>query len=337
MGFIGSTKNADGSAVVSDRNLVLGQRSFKRTDDNSEQMAIDGRASGTGTVLWNGTGVGDTGGDWTRSGVGVESSVDPHSGTNALITGLVAAGSNINFDNGTMIDVAGTYSSLEFWIQPHAYPTGSRLRVLWLDAGNNAVGSNVLVSDYTTNMDVDVWQKVTIPISDFSLTGNVQKLRFRTLNADNQDYHLDDIELIQPGNGGPYRFQVAAPDATTQYHISMLVLMVSEDELGWDDNKFADITALENGLLLRQRDTDLAEDNILWKFNSKDNVDLFGRYHPQESFVFNNGKLLVGFMVKPGKASIVVTDKKVLEFVVRDDLSSISNIRAYAHFGIEEL
>lgn len=334
---MGYTTTPDGTRLVAERTLLLGQKTFRRSDDNSEQMAVDGRALGTPVILWNGTGASDTGGDWTRAGVGSETAGSAYYGTNGLDTGATSDGNNITFDNGSMIDVDGTYSQVSFWMNPQAYPAGSRFRVLWLDSSNTMVGNNVLVSDYTTNMDTGVWQKITIPISDFNLTGNVQKFRGRFLNTSGQDFYFDDFELVPSGAGGPFRFQVAAPDATVQYHISMLVLMLSEDESGWDDDKFADVAALPNGLLLRQRDMDLEEDNILWKFNSKDNVDLFGRYHPQESFVFNNGKLLVGFMVKPGKASIIVTDKKVLEFVVRDDLSSISNIRAYAHYGVETI
>ena len=338
MGFIGSTKNSDGSAVVSERNLLLGQRPFKRSTDESEQMAVDGRALGTPVVVWNGTGASDAGGDWTRDGEGSETAGSAHSGTNGLDTGPMSAGDQVRFDNGTMIDVDGTYSELSFWINPQAYPSGSEFRVMWLDGTNTRIGNTVLVDNYITDMDTGVWQQVAIPIADFGLTANVRKLRFRFQTEDGQDFFLDDVELYPPGAGGPYLYIVEAPSVNVRFHISMLVLMISEDETGWDDNKFADITALSKGLLLRQRDLDIVDgDAVIWKFNSKDNVDLFGRYHPQESFVFNNGKLLVGFMVKPGKASIVVTNKQILEFVVRDDLSSISNIRAYAHYGRENV
>ena len=79
---------------------------------------------------------------------------------------------------------------------------------------------------------------------------------------------------------------------------------------------------------MRQRR--ISDGEILWKFNSKDNVDLFGRYHPQDDIEFADGNLLVGFMVKPGKASVVVTDDVVLELVVRDDLSALANARGFA-------
>ena len=74
---------------------------------------------------------------------------------------------------------------------------------------------------------------------------------------------------------------------------------------------------------------------MLWKFICKNNAQLFGQFHPQDDVNFADGTLLMGFMVKPGKASVRITDDDVLEFVVRDDLSSISEMRAYCHFGVE--
>jgi len=334
---VGYTTAADGTRLFAERNLILGQDAFKRTDNNSEQMAVDGVASGTAVIVWNGTGASDTGGDWSRSGVGSESAGAMHAGTNGLDTGVTAKDDESVYDNGSTVDVNGTYATISFWLQPKAFPSKSELTVQFRNAVNSRIGALLNVANYVTNMDLDVWQKVEIPITDFLLTADVQKFVFKCEKSAGQQFYIDDIELVSSGGSGPYIFQVKAPDTSVQYHVSMLVLMIAEIETGWDDNKFANITALTSGLLLRQRDLSLGEDSVIWKFNSKDNVDLFGRYHPQESFIFANGKLLVGFMVKPGAASIVVTDQRVLEFVVRDDLSTIDNIRAFAHYGIEDV
>lgn len=309
---------------------TLGNVAFKRIDNGTERMNIDGSEYGTSVGVWNGD---DT--LWTRSGVGSVTTQAAHAGTYGLDTGVTDENDNVIFDNGSMIDVDGTYASLGFWIQPKAYPVGSQLRVAFLDSSNQIIGVTVRVDEYITAPDLDEWQPVLIPISDFQLTGNVQKLAFRPINTDGQQYFLDDIQLLPPSSsGGPYVFRVSAP-AGKQYHLSMLVLMVSEPSSGWSHNTFASLSALTYGLLLRQRKLSTGE--IIWKFNSRDNVDLFGRYHPQESFTFDDGQLLLGFMVKPGQSSVVITDDDVLEFVVRDDLSSIDSMRAYAHYGIETL
>jgi len=327
-------RSIDGVPVSAKRILKPGQVSFKRHDNNTEQMNVNGESSGTALVVWNGTGVGDTGGDWSVSGVGSETSGSMYSGTNGWDTGVTSSGNNTTLDNGSMIDVDGTYDELKFWLQPKAYPAGSRLRVVWLDSSNTAIGRSILVSNYTEDMDLDTWQQIAIPISDFNLTGNVQKLRFMYMNASGQQYYLDDIDLVHSGGGGPYRFQVEAPDANTRYHLSMLVLMIAGPGSSWSPSTFANISALSKGLLLRQRRK--SDGEILWKRNSKDNLALFGRYHPQDDITYSDGTLQLGFMMKPGRADVLITYDEILEFVVRDDLSSITEARAYAEFGIEE-
>jgi len=110
-------------------------------------------------------------------------------------------------------------------------------------------------------------------------------------------------------------------------------LLLSGPSSGWSSDTFANTTALVNGLLLRHRRISTAE--VLWAINSKDNTDLFGRFHPQDDITFADNELLIGFMIKPGTASVVITNDDVLEFVVRDNLSGISEARAFVHYGVE--
>lgn len=323
-------KSSDGTPLVADRNLVLGQESFKRVDNGTEQMNVDGLPAGTPTNIWDGDGS-----YWTASGTGSATTGSAHSGTYGWDTGVAGKDVTTTFDNGSMIDVAGSYETLKWWLNTQAFPAGSKLEAKWLDSGNSQVGNKVDISAYITSYDIGVWQQVIIPITDFALSGNVQKLELKYAKEAGQQFWFDEFALYPTGGGGgPYTFRIAAPDSNTIYHLSMMVLMVSDDETGWDHDNFVNITGLTNGLLLRHIKKSTSE--VLWSFNSRDNTDLFGRYHPQESFTFNNGRLLVGFMVKPGVASVLVTDDDVLEFVVRDDLSSIDSIRAYAHYGIED-
>ena len=328
-------RNPDNSQVVSQRNLTLGQAKFLRTDDGTALLNINGLAAGSPTVLWNGTGALDTGGDWTQGNQGTESAAAMHSGTNGLDSGSTSQGNNTQFDNGVDLDVAGTYDTLEFWMQPKAYPAGSELQLLWKTSGGTTKGNVLNVSDYVTNFDLDVWQKVTVPISDFALPQDVARLQFKYANKSGQQFYLDDIQFNNSGGGGPFVFQVVAPDTTKQYHLSMLVILLSGAASGWNSTTFANVAALENGLLLRQRKISTGE--VLWSLNSKDNLDLFGRFYPQDEVNFADGTLLVGFMVKPGNGSVIITNDTALEIVVRDDLSGIAAGRAFAHFGIESL
>jgi hypothetical protein len=327
-------RNPDGSRITANRLLVLGQDKFTRTDDGSSAMNVNGEATGAANVLWNGSGGGpDAGGDWTPNSLGSETVGSGRAG-DGWDTGVAALDDKTRWNNGSLLDVKGLYSELRFWIQPKAYPAGAKLKVRWRDAGVNT-GNQLKVDDYVTNMDLDVWQQVVIPIDDFGLTGDVDELQFKYTQAAGQHFWIDDMELIDVG-GGPYRFRVAAPDANTRLHVSMLVLLLQGPDTGWNSDSFATISSgIGKGVIARQRR--LSDGEVIFSVNSQNNADLFGRYHPQESFTFADNNTLVGFMLKPGKASIVVTDDEVLEFVVRDDLSSLTNARAYIHYGIEDV
>jgi hypothetical protein len=257
-----------------------------------------------------------------------------HSGTNGWDSSPTSAGQTTEFDNGAELDIDGTYDTLSFWMQPKAYPVDSNLQVLWKASGGSTKGNVLNVADYVTNFDLDVWQQVTIPIADFAITDDVSKIHFKYASKGGQQFWYDDIELNTSAGGGPFTFQVAAPDANTRYHLTMAVIVVSAPSSGWNPTAFANITSgLASGLLFRHRK--LSTGTTLWSVNSKDNVDLFGRFHPQDDITFADGTLLVGFMIKPGKASVVISDDEVLEILVRDNLSSLTNVRAFAHYGLE--
>ena len=327
---MGYNRDASGNRIQAFPQRAIGNTSFKRIDNGTEPMNVDGTPAGSAAVIWNGE---DT--YWTPSGTGSPSSGAAHSGSYGWDTGVAAKDAITKFDSGSMQDIAGTYATLEFWMDPQAFPNGSFLSLQWLNDSDGNVGSRLDVNDYVTNFDLDVWQKVTIPIADFLLPGNAQKLQFQYRKVVGQHFYLDDLELHASGGGdGPFTYRVNAPDENTIYHATMIVVVMAGAGSGWNPTTFANISALDNGLLLRQRRISTGE--TLWSINAKDNIELFGRYHPQDDVTFANGDLLVGFMVKPGKeASITVTDDDVLEYVVRDDLSSVASMRAYVHYGVE--
>jgi hypothetical protein len=69
----------------------------------------------------------------------------------------------------------------------------------------------------------------------------------------------------------------------------------------------------------------------------KKNIEMFGQMVPSYDFTFANAELMINFSLKPEPATIRLTDDEVLEFVVRDNLSSLINMRAYLHYGKEQI
>jgi len=316
-------------------NLNLERSKFKRLDNGSEEMAINGAAQGTPTVIWNGTGAGDTGGDWDHEAQGTETAESKYSGTNGLDSGERSAGQETRFDYGENQDIAGTYDTLTFWMQPKAYPVGSNFKILFRTSGGSNPGNVLYVADYIDNFDLDIWQQVNIPIADFDLVNDVAKLVFIYASQGGQHFWFDDIELNSSGGGGPYTFRISAP-STEIYHVDSMKLIVVSGTSGWNSNSFADITSgLANGVLIRHLDTEPEEDQTLWSFTMKTNVDLFGYLRPVDDMVFSDNTQMFVFLLKPEIATVHITDKKVLDIVIRDNLSSLTKMRAFLHYGVE--
>lgn len=327
--------SADGTHLTGKQKLALGRTPFRRTDTQAELMNVNGIAAGTPVNVWNGTGAGDTGADWTRTGVGSETGPANHTpgGTYGLNSGVTSQNDNIVLDYGSMQDIAGTVDQLEFWIQLKALAAGGNIRVFWVDGSNSQVGGSVLVSSYLSNFDLDEWKKVSIPIDDFSLTGNVQKLVLRFINASGLHVWLDDFSVVPSAGGGPYIYRVSAPTGLI-YHVERLALIISAADSGWGSISFANIVGgLTSGLAFRYRKIG---GDTYWAFNCRDNSELFGQLQVINDVSFSNGDRQFTFALEPQLSSVVlVDDDEVVEVIVRDNLSSLVTMRAFLHYGTE--
>jgi hypothetical protein len=71
-----------------------------------------------------------------------------------------------------------------------------------------------------------------------------------------------------------------------------------------------------------------------WKLVATKNIELFGQFDPVVDTSYNDSTRQVSFVLRPGNATVLVTANDVLEFLVKDDLTSLVNARAFAHVGI---
>lgn len=308
--------------------FVLGKAKFLRTDIGTEQLNVNGLAPGGTTIIWDGEAT-----YWTLEGNGTKETYAKHSGTYGLDSGVRSAGQETKFNYGSNQDIDGLYQNVRFWMNPKLYPSGSSLRIRWRTSGGGTPGNLLNVADYVPNMDLDVWQQVTIPIADFALTADVSTLVLIYALKGGQQFYFDDFELVAAGAGGPYTFRTEAP-VGERWHVGLLNMIMSAGATGWNSNAFGNIAGgLLQGLILRKKLLSTGE--VLWSFTFKNNVELFGQLVPSYDFTFANSELMVNFSMKPEPATLVVTDDEVLEFLVRDNLSSLTNMRAYIHYGKE--
>jgi hypothetical protein len=322
--------SADGTLLSGKQTLLLGRLPFKRIDNGSELMNVNGLPAGAGDTIWDGDSSA-----WTRGGVGSVTTESAYSGTYGLDSGTVGANNESTFNNGSEIDVAGTYDVVSFWLQPKAYPGNAVLQVQWRNGVGAVIGNTLLVENYVTNMDLDVWQHVSIPIADFGLGADVQQF-WINYKVGTQRHWIDDIHLEASGGGGPYTYRVSSPDGYV-YHTEKMLIVISAADTGWSSNAFANISGgLQNGLLLTYRNINTQE--TFWTINSKNNAELFGHYEALNSVTFDNSEQLIVFSLNPDLSSVILVDNDdVLDITIRDDLSSLSNVRVFLHYGVEEL
>jgi hypothetical protein len=148
--------------------------------------------SGAVDIIWNGTGILDTGGDWTHSGYGTETTASKHAGTNGLdMTGMTKSDITY-FTASSNLDVSD-YDMLTFWINIRDIQSNKNIQVSLYEAGGD--WHSLYLSNYINLYDNhEVWRKVYIPLSDFGISSNIiNELRF--VPTGNIDIWLDDIHV----------------------------------------------------------------------------------------------------------------------------------------------
>lgn len=140
-------------------------------------------------VVWNGTGMSDTDGDWAHSGYGTESAVAKYSGTYGLDATSFTKDLKIYFE-----DVAPNHiiyqNTLSMYLNIKEWQSNKDIRIYF------NMGGQVDLSDYLKTYNINVWQNILIPLEDFniSLPVNLKKLTFESKGA--MGLYLDNINLV---------------------------------------------------------------------------------------------------------------------------------------------
>jgi len=313
---------------------------FENVVSGSPLMNVDGRASQENElIIWNGTGAGDTGGDWTLGGTADTKeelpAADRGFGTNGLHV-ATAKNKYVTFTNGSTIQ-ADTYVNLVIWVKTLAHPAGSTVPSRLTLAGDQ-VGSWCYLGSYIDEWTPGVWKKVEIPIADFGLDPGqmIDGLRIDFLVKSGQEYYFDDIHLEQAGGQGAQTYRLQ-PDPVEEpndiWHVDYIKLLAVSTQSGWNSSVMFNLaSALETGLIMRMVDD---TEGVLWSVNHLDNTDLWGHWTEENFIDFANGTRQIVWRLDPSLGRLILTPTRRLEFVVRDDLSSLQKLRAYANYGRE--
>lgn len=320
---MGYLVDEQGNQVFAVERFNMRKRVFADPTTGAESMKVDGSAGTLDEEVWNGEGS-----YWADPSVGSKTTGSKRTGTYGWDSGTTAQNDEVKFTRSTPFQPSS--DRIEGWINIQALPAGCWLQARW-ELANVAKGNGVDLADYLPSQDLGVWQFFSIDIADFNLPAeNVDEFRFRTRDAAGADYWLDDLRLVS-GSGSKV-FRMAAVDVG-EWLLESITLVVVAADTGWDSNAFCNIAGgLANGLQLRHRDLALGEN--YWKLIAQDNVELFGQFDPVVDTAYNDNTRQISFVLRPGSATVKITANDVLEFLVKDDLTSLVNIRAFAHVGI---
>lgn len=301
----------------------LRKRVFEHVTTGAESMKVDGASGTVDENVWDGEGS-----YWADPSVGSKTTGSKRTGTYGWDSGVTALNDEVKFTRSSSFQPSSDV--LAGWINLQAYPSGVEIQGRWELAGATK-GNGVDLMDYLESQDLGVWQYWEIPIADFNLgTEYVDEFRFRTKNVAGADYWLDDIQL--KSGGGNEKFRLVVP-ANAEWIVGAVTLVLVSGDSGWNSNAFANIAGgLAAGLTMRHRDL-VAGENF-FKVVCKKNIHLFGHFDPVIDTTYNDNLRQISFVLKPDPAIIMVKENEVLEFLVKDDLTSLTDLRAFAHVGV---
>jgi len=140
-------------------------------------------------IVWNGTGILDSGGDWNHTGHGFEAEYAKYEGTNGLDATGFTSNKNINFQNALDVNV-DEYDLLSMYINLKEWPTAANATLNFED------GNSVLLSTYLESLNLNTWQRVLIPIEDFGLTAPIDLKRLTITSSASIGFYLDNVEFV---------------------------------------------------------------------------------------------------------------------------------------------
>ncbi len=214
--------------------------------------------------------------------------------SNADADEMTATGQSIKVDNspvGDIFQLAGTdtdmgaYTSLSLWVYVDKdWKSGDIIKLFGWDTGTGKpVGDGVDLSNYFNYSSYDVWQKISIPLSDFgdlSSYATLDALRVQVVAAEGKSpkFYLDNIQFEESGTPIVYTLE---PSKGTWLYVKSFQVILADALAGTlaDStmpylayNKLLGVDALAGGIVYKR----IQEGMILSTFNIKQLSDFMG-------------------------------------------------------------
>jgi hypothetical protein len=159
-------------------------------------------------IIWNGTGIFDSGGDWNHTGHGTEAAYAKYEGSNGLDATGFTNNKKIYFQDTNENNV-DDYDLLSMYINLKQYPANGNFYAYFED------GTQVNLRNYLETQNLNTWQRILVPLEDFGLSAPINLKRLTIESDATMGFYLDNVEFVI---GATIRQVVAIerPDMTAQ-------------------------------------------------------------------------------------------------------------------------
>lgn len=314
--------DSQGNPIAADSQYNTKVVCFTESSTDNYSMAVDAAAD-VEQVIWDGEGS-----YWSDPSIGSKVAGSAHTGSYGWDSGVTSLGAEVMWDRGTKYDPPGDH--VEFWLRLTALPDTSQLQARWEDNGTVKGDGIAIIGNYNITRDLNVWQYVSIPMSDFNLGGDdVDQFRIRTTLAAGARYDVDEVKLITDANNRTFQVR---PGTAQEWKLSRVRLtLAAPSATGWTIADFGSkLGGLANGLSLRHRN--LSGSTNLWRLITRFNSDLWGQYDIVNNTTLGSDRIVVAEF-DPYPSVVIIDNDNPLEFLARDDLSGLSVVQACAVVG----
>ena len=236
---------------------------FAFNAENGIEMNKDAAFSGTPQLVHDGTdAVGWTGSSVSGSRITFDSTAQAHSGTKSVYMNRPVVGEVWEFDKGSSFGPTA-YVALTLWIYvDNNWATDDETVIYAYDSGSALqIGDQVDLRNYFEFSNFDVWQQLTIPITDFNVSSTAfDTLRMEVLSSQGTRprWYLDDMDWQEAGGAVVYKIEPPKGKIFTVDKVQLTFIDAyagtladnSVKNLSWD--QILAETKLTNGITLQR-------------------------------------------------------------------------------------
>jgi hypothetical protein len=283
----------------------------------------DGVHNGTDTALWTGSSLSGT---WDFA-----STAQAQAGTKSIDATGTTNGDQAQLERSSAI-ASSSYNSLSGYIYLTSYnPSKNQILLQFRLAGVN-VGVSVNLGDVIDTGVLNAWQSFDIPLSNFSLIGNIDQLIIQTVRTSGSppDYYLDTVQLEEAGT----LIYSAEADQGTIFEFQTFDMILVDDLVGTlvnnsmpalAYNKILNLSSLTNGITIRRFKGDEVQFSLVAR---KLSDFLFAAFEIGDVFGDGTNTLIKLRARLDWWAPLDFRTRDRLEIVIADDLSSLIEARA---------